>query len=178
MAFSPFSCMTQAPSQSTSVGHTRPQLSPRMFASRITRAEPRKLPVVIFLMNAGTSMCVGHAFVHGASKQNRQRVASMTACRCIIGGVMSAKFFSYCSAGSFGAVSRRGIPVLVDSVENEWAGGNPGLALLPQKCATRRAGSAHRATKPSNGAILASGGQREVKNLSEGEKYTKKRARR
>src|ERR1700685_1961138 len=102
----PFSCITQAPSHRTSVGHTRPQLWPRILASRITRAEPRKLPVEIFLMNAGTSMWVGQAMVHGASKQYRQRAASTAACRDVMGGVMSAKFFSYCSDESLGAVSR------------------------------------------------------------------------
>jgi hypothetical protein len=35
----------------------------------MTRAEPLRLPVAIFLMKAGTSMCVGHARAHGASKQ-------------------------------------------------------------------------------------------------------------
>src|ERR1700692_1476957 len=81
MGACPFSCITQAPSQSTSVGHTRPQLSPRILAERITRAEPSRLPVEIFLMNAGTSMCVGQAMVQGASKQYRQRAASTAACR-------------------------------------------------------------------------------------------------
>ena len=42
-------------------------------------AEPRRLPVAIFLMNFGTSMCVGHAPVQGASKQFRQRFDSITA---------------------------------------------------------------------------------------------------
>ena len=39
-------------------------------------AEPRRLPVAIFLMKRGTSMWVGQAAVHGASKQYRQRFAS------------------------------------------------------------------------------------------------------
>src|SRR5712691_9589105 len=38
MARSPFSTITHAPSQSTSVGQTRPQLSPRILASRMSRA--------------------------------------------------------------------------------------------------------------------------------------------
>ena len=42
-------------------------------------AEPRRLPVAIFLMKRGTSMWVGQAAVHGASKQKRQRLASTTA---------------------------------------------------------------------------------------------------
>ena len=36
-----------------------------MFASKITLAEPARLPEEIFLMKAGTSMCVGQAVVHG-----------------------------------------------------------------------------------------------------------------
>src|SRR2546422_3946770 len=76
MACSPFSCITQAPSHSASVGQTRPQLSPRILASRITRAEPRRLPVRIFLINAGTSMRVGQARVHGASKQRSEEHTS------------------------------------------------------------------------------------------------------
>ena len=36
-------------------------------------------PLAIFLMKRGTSMCVGQAAVHGASKQYRQRFASATA---------------------------------------------------------------------------------------------------
>ena len=45
------------------------QLAPRMLASRMVRAEPARFPLAIFLMKAGTSMCVGQAPVHGASKQ-------------------------------------------------------------------------------------------------------------
>ena len=37
------------------------------LASKMTRAEPVRLRLAIFLMNAGTSMCVGHARVQGAS---------------------------------------------------------------------------------------------------------------
>ncbi len=50
-----------------------------MLASRMVSAEPRRLPLAIFLMKRGTSMCVGQAAVHGASKQNRQRLASASA---------------------------------------------------------------------------------------------------
>jgi beta-ureidopropionase len=46
-----------------------PHVAPTGLASKMTRADPRRLPLAIFLMNAGTSMCVGHARVHGASKQ-------------------------------------------------------------------------------------------------------------
>src|SRR5271155_3021374 len=106
MGFSSFSCITQAPSQRTSVGQTRPQLCPRILASRITRAEPRRLSVVIFFMKDGTSMCVGHAIVQGASKQKRQRAASTAAWSGVIRGEISAKFFSYCSDESLVAVSR------------------------------------------------------------------------
>src|SRR6202165_6016077 len=111
MARSPFSTITHAPSHNTSVGHTRPQLSPRMLASRITRAAPRTFAVMMRLMNPGTSIRVGQAIVHGASKQYKHREASIAACRTFIGGVISAKFFSYCSGAHFGAVSRRGMYV-------------------------------------------------------------------
>jgi hypothetical protein len=40
-----------------------------MFASKIVRAEPLTLPVAILRMNCGMSMCVGQAFMHGASEQ-------------------------------------------------------------------------------------------------------------
>jgi hypothetical protein len=76
-----------------------------MFALRITRADPRKLFVEIFLTNAGTSICVGQAIVQGASKQKRHRAASIAACRGVISGEISAKFASYSSADSFGADS-------------------------------------------------------------------------
>src|SRR5438477_4840428 len=74
-----------------------------MLASRISLALPRRLPEAIFLMNAGMSMCVGHARVHGASKQNRQRLASILALCGRNGGLMSAKFFSYSALDNFGA---------------------------------------------------------------------------
>src|SRR5271155_1771563 len=118
MGFSSFSSITQAPSQSTSVGQTRPQLCPRMLASRITRAEPRRLSVEIFFMNEGTSMWVGHAMVQGASKQKRQRAASTAAWRGLIRGEISAKFLSYCSGESLGAVSRS----VMDLPSFPWAG--------------------------------------------------------
>ena len=82
-------CITHAPSHSTSTGHTREQLAPSTFASRIVRADPRRFPLAIFLMNPGTSMCVGHAAVHGASKQFRQRLASTTAACGANGGCRS-----------------------------------------------------------------------------------------
>ena len=84
--------ITHAPSHSTSTGQTREQLSPRIFASRIAIADPRMFPLAIFLMNRGTSMCVGQAAAHGASKQNRQRFASTSApCESNAG----------CSSGNF-----------------------------------------------------------------------------
>src|SRR5580658_6502978 len=81
----------------------RPQLMPRMLASRISLALPRILPEAIFLMNAGMSICVGQARVQGASKQNRQRLASILALCGANGGLMSAKFFSYSASDNFGA---------------------------------------------------------------------------
>src|ERR1700682_1011527 len=50
-----------------------------MLASRMASAEPRRFPVAIFLMNRGTSICVGHAVAQGASKQYRQRLDSTMA---------------------------------------------------------------------------------------------------
>ncbi len=58
---------TQAPSHSSCTGQTRAQVAPRRLDSRIVRADPRKLCVLIFLMNFGMSMCVGQAWVQGAS---------------------------------------------------------------------------------------------------------------
>ena len=58
---------TQAPSQSASTGQTRAQEWPSTFASRIVRAEPFRLPVVIFRMKPGMSMAVGQAWMQGAS---------------------------------------------------------------------------------------------------------------
>src|ERR1017187_8846985 len=76
---------------------------PRMLASIISFALPRMLPVAIFLMNAGMSMCVGQARVHGASKQYKQRLASIFELWGANGGLMSAKFFSYSASVNFGA---------------------------------------------------------------------------
>ena len=56
-------------------------------------AEPRRLPVAIFLMKRGTSMWVGQAAVQGASKQNRQRLASTTAACGSKAGWRSGKLF-------------------------------------------------------------------------------------
>ena len=50
-----------------------------MFDSKMVRAAPRSFPVAIFRMNWGMSMCVGHAWTHGASSQKRHRFASATA---------------------------------------------------------------------------------------------------
>src|SRR5580704_1038633 len=90
--------MTQAPSQSTSTGHTRAQLAPRMLASRIVIAEPRRLPEAIFLMKRGTSMWVGQAPAHGASKQYRQRLASTRASWVLKAGWRSGNL---CSISGF-----------------------------------------------------------------------------
>ena len=72
-------------------GQTREQLRPKTLASRMASAEPRRLPVAIFLMKRGTSMCVGQAAAQGASKQNRQRLASATAACGLNGGWSSGK---------------------------------------------------------------------------------------
>src|SRR5215510_2488747 len=62
-----------------------------MLASRMVRAEPRRLPCAIFLMKRGTSMCVGQAAMQGASKQYRQRLASVRADCWSKGGWSSGK---------------------------------------------------------------------------------------
>src|SRR5580698_6846194 len=59
-------------------------------------AEPPGFPLAIFLMKLGTSMCVGQALVHGASKQYRQRLASTSASRGPSGGWISAKLAANC----------------------------------------------------------------------------------
>src|SRR4029079_6825926 len=94
--------MTQAPSQRTSVGQTRAQLAPRMFAVRIVRAAPVTLPVMIFLMNAGISMPVGQAVMQGASKQKRHRDDSTSACCSVKRGAMSARLVASWSALNLG----------------------------------------------------------------------------
>ena len=78
--------------------------SPRAYelVAVLTRAEPARLPLAIFLMKAGTSMCVGHARVHGASKQKRHRLASKMASASVSGGLISRKFASICSCGKVG----------------------------------------------------------------------------
>src|ERR1035437_5948872 len=81
MGFWLYRCKTHDPSHTTSTGQTREQLSPKMLASRIVSAEPRRFPLEIFLMNRGTSIWVGQAPIHGASKQKRQRLASASADR-------------------------------------------------------------------------------------------------
>jgi hypothetical protein len=53
------------------------------LADRIVRALPSMLPVAILRMNDGTSMCVGQAWAHGASKQYRQRSASVRAAAAV-----------------------------------------------------------------------------------------------
>src|ERR1700719_2726442 len=68
-------------------------------------------------MNVGTSICVGQAWMHGASKQYRHRAASIAAWLGVIGGTSSAKFFSYCSAERGGAVSCRFIGLFQVNVQ-------------------------------------------------------------
>ena len=52
---------------------------PRIFASRIVSAEPRRFPVAIFLMKRGTSMCVGHAQCRARRNNKGSAFASTTA---------------------------------------------------------------------------------------------------
>ena len=67
MGSSSIKLKTQAPSQSFSTGQTLEQPAPIMLEVKIVLADPFILPVVICLMNSGTSMLVGHDFVQGAS---------------------------------------------------------------------------------------------------------------
>ncbi len=60
---------TQAPSHRRSTGQAAAQVPPRGLAARIVRALPSTLPVAILRMKDGTSMPVGQARAHGASKQ-------------------------------------------------------------------------------------------------------------
>ena len=81
---------THAPSHSSCTGHTRAQVAPNKFESRMVRAEPRRFPVEIFLMNFGISMCVGQACVQGASKHIKHRAASTAASLAVSGGKSSS----------------------------------------------------------------------------------------
>ena len=81
---------THAPSHSSCTGHTRAQVAPNKFESRMVRAEPRRIPVEIFLMNFGISMCVGQACVQGASKHIKHRAASTAASLAVSGGKSSS----------------------------------------------------------------------------------------
>src|SRR6267143_5638069 len=69
IAFSPRSLYTHAPSHRTSTGQALAHVSAIQFDSRIVFADPFTFPLAIFLINVETSMCVGHAFMHGESKQ-------------------------------------------------------------------------------------------------------------
>src|ERR1700749_2171383 len=57
-------------------------------------ADPFRLFEAIFLMKRGMSMCMGHACVHGASKQNKHRSASTAAACAVSGGSCSASGLS------------------------------------------------------------------------------------
>ena len=102
IGFSSRSCNTHAPSHKTLVGHTRAHEAPRMLAVRIVRAAPTSLCVAIFLIKPGTSIPVGHAAMHGASKQYRQRSASTIASCARNGKCRSAMLWAIVSAGSRG----------------------------------------------------------------------------
>ena len=49
------------------VGQTLAHMPPRMFCSKMVRAEPSTLPVEICRMNFGMSIAVGQAVTQGAS---------------------------------------------------------------------------------------------------------------
>src|ERR1700736_4149936 len=84
---------THAPSHNSCTGHTRAQLAPSKLDSRMVRADPSKLLVEIFLMNLGISICVGQAWVQGASKHIRHRAASTAAWLNVSGGSSSSRVF-------------------------------------------------------------------------------------
>src|SRR5437879_12134303 len=96
MGCSPVLCITQAPSHSALAGHNWAQLSPRIFASRIIRAEPCRLPLRICCMKPGTSMRAGQASMQGLSKQNRHLDASTTASLLAISGLIWLKLSFHC----------------------------------------------------------------------------------
>src|SRR5690606_26663622 len=91
---------TQAPTHNSSTGQTRPQVCPMRFDSRMVVAAPSVLPVAILRMNVGTSMSVGHALMHGASKQYRQRFASTTASLAVYLGYVSVNDSCSCCSES------------------------------------------------------------------------------
>ena len=86
------------------MGQTRAQLAPRMFALRIVLADPAKFPLTIFFMKDGMSIPVGQAWMQGASKQNKQRLASMTASWDVYRGVISAMLAAAASGPNFGLI--------------------------------------------------------------------------
>jgi len=60
-------CITHAAFAEHIYGTHRGNNSARAYSeSRIVSDEPRRLPLAIFLMNRGTSMCVGHATMAGS----------------------------------------------------------------------------------------------------------------
>jgi hypothetical protein len=59
----------QAGWQYTSDGQILPHVSARAFAFLTSHAAPGAFPLRIIAINAGISICTGHAEVHGASKQ-------------------------------------------------------------------------------------------------------------
>ena len=112
------------------------KLSPKIFASRITRAAPRMFPVMMRLIKPGTSMRVGQAIVQGASKQYRQRAASISSLPRVHARSDIRKISSYCSGSQFRRVSRRGIR-------------SPHASAAPLKHTTRWIFS-HRASGPAS----------------------------
>ena len=72
---------------------------------RISRGRSRAvLPLAIFLMKRGTSMCVGQAAVQGASKQLRHLLASVTADWRSRAGCRSGNCARLRASGSSGAL--------------------------------------------------------------------------
>src|SRR2546425_2417834 len=116
MGCSPVLCITQAPSHSALAGHNWAQLSPRIFASRIIRAEPCRLPLRICCMKPGTSMRAGHASMQGLSKQNRHLDASTTASLLAISGLIWLKLSFHCDEPLLDTGSGKNIILLESNI--------------------------------------------------------------
>jgi hypothetical protein len=67
------------------------------------------MSIAIFLMKLGMSIPVGHAMIQGASKQKRQRLASIVASLGEYAGFSSARFAAIAAAGRSGS---RGIGII------------------------------------------------------------------
>src|SRR5207245_10937723 len=116
MGCSPVLCITQAPSHSALAGHNWAQLSPRLFASTIIRADPCSLPLRICCMKPGTSMRAGQSSMQGLSKQNRHLDASTTASLLAISGLIWLKLSFHCDEPLLDTGSGKNIILLESNI--------------------------------------------------------------